>query len=82
MHNWLSNAIKHQDQTNACIKQHAKPGPGAKFRFAVSTTKPNVFETTKSKIQAQQKDDIHSQYIKPSEVSGDKCLCCFKKSTY
>ena len=82
MHDWLGYAIKHQYQPYACIKQHAEPSPGAEFRFAIRTTQPNVFKTTKPKVDAKQKDDIHRHHIKPTEFSCDKCLCGFKKCAY
>ena len=56
MHNGFGNAIKHQNQTNTCIKQHAKPGPRTELRIAVGSTQSNIFETTKPKVQAKQED--------------------------
>ena len=78
----LGNAIKHQNQANTCIKQHAKPCPRTELGFAVGSTQSNIFETTKPKVQAKQEDQIYRQYIKPSEFCGDKRLYYFKSCAY
>ena len=79
MENRLCYAIKHKYEAYSGIKKHCQPSPGAKLGFGIFSAQPNVCKPAKSKVNAEEQNDVYSKHIKPPKVGGNVRLYRFKK---